>query len=295
MYQGELSVGLERRLREDLSASIRVVRKHLYWTIEDSGVMLPDGYVWWIGNPGRGIQQPVSKGGIWDDKWPAMPKAKRDYIGVNLELEKRFSNNWVGGVSYTWSHLWGNYSGLAWTMTGQESPNLGACFDRWFQPYTWQMNPINGTLPTDRPHYAKIWGSYAFDFGLTAGFLANAYSGTPITTMLYAPVSWYPDGFFTDGRTPFMMVASLYAEYNINLSGNTRLNFSVNVDNLFDNNEAIRVHNRINNARLAFADEDKATGQIDWRTLPYDPNPMYMMNEVFYYPRSVRLGVKFIF
>jgi hypothetical protein len=157
------------------------------------------------------------------------------------------------------------------------------------------MDVIDGTLPADRPHYAKIWGSYSFDFGLTAGLVANAYSGTPVTRMLYAPVSWAVDGFFTDGRTPFMVTANLYAEYNINLGGDTRLNFNINVDNIFDNEEAIKIHSRINNARLAFSDEDKATGQVDWKTLPYDPNPMYLMPEVFYPTRSARLGIKFIF
>jgi hypothetical protein len=292
---GEISVGLEKKLMEDLSGSIRVVRKHAFWGIECTSITTTGGYNWWIANPGRGVTLPISKGGYFDDRWPQIPRAKREYVGVNLELEKRFSNNWGGGLSYTWSHMWGNWTGLAWTLTGQTMPNLGACFDQWWQARTWQMGVIDDTLPTDRPHYAKIWGSYTFDFGLTAGLVASACNGTPVSRMLYAPVSWAVDGFYTDGRTPFLVTANLYAEYNINLGGNTRLNFNINVDNVFDNSEAIRIHNRINNARLAFPDELKATGQQDWKEMPYDPNPMYLMPQVFFPPRSVRLGIKFLF
>lgn len=294
MYQGEISFGLEKRLSENLSGSIRFVRKHLYWAIEDTGIMTPSGYIWWISNPGRGVNQPVSQGGIYPDQYPAVPKAKREYMGINLELEKRFSNNWVGGFSYTWSHLWGNYSGLVWTLTGQESPNHGACFDRWWQARTWRMEVIDGTLPTDRPHYAKLWGSYTFDFGLTAGLTADARSGTPLTRMFFAPVSWMHEGLATDGRTAFLVTADLYAEYNINL-GNSKLNFNINVDNVFDSKQGVMKYNRMNQVGVAFADDLKASGTIDPTTLPYKPDPRFLQYTMFYPPRQVRLGIKFSF
>ena len=55
----------------------------------------------------------LENGGIMDSRYPETPKATRDYWGVTLSLEKRFCNNWQGGISYTWSSLRGNYSGLA--------------------------------------------------------------------------------------------------------------------------------------------------------------------------------------
>jgi len=293
--QGEISFGLEKRLKNDLSGSIRFVRKHTYYGIECASITTGGGYTWWISNPGYGVTRPKSQGGLFDDKWPAIPRLKREYMGINLELNKRFSNNWVGGFSYTWSHMWGNWSGLAYTLTGQTMPNLSAVTDQWYQMRTWEMKVRDDTLPTDRPHYAKLWGSYVFDFGLTAGLVAHAYSGTPVTRMLYAPVSWAVDGFYTDGRTPFMVIGNLYIDYSINLGGSTRLNFNINVDNVFDNSKATRIYNRINNARLAWPDELKATGQQDWRDMPYNPNPMYLMPQVFYPPRQVRLGIKFMF
>ena len=46
-----------------------------------------------------------------DDFWPC-PKAQRDYKALNLSLEKRMSNNWMGGINLTISRLWGNYTGI---------------------------------------------------------------------------------------------------------------------------------------------------------------------------------------
>lgn len=36
-----------------------------------------------------------------------------DYDAVELALDKRHSGDWSARVSYTWSRLYGNYSGLA--------------------------------------------------------------------------------------------------------------------------------------------------------------------------------------
>ena len=59
-----------------------------------------------------------------------MPKPKREYDGVELALNKRLSNNWSGRVSYLWSRLYGNYSGLSQTdENGRQSPNVGRLYD----------------------------------------------------------------------------------------------------------------------------------------------------------------------
>ena len=122
--QREISFGAEKKLMENLSLSVRLVNKHLIRTIEDVGALAIEtdpetGETsvtedFWIANPGYGVSLPISQGGKFIDDlyWPA-PKAKREYLGLNLALEKRFSNNWQGGINYTLSRLTGNYSGLA--------------------------------------------------------------------------------------------------------------------------------------------------------------------------------------
>lgn len=295
MYQGEIALGVEKTITKDLSASIRVVRKHLFQSIEDIGVFTPSGQYYYIGNPGRGIILPESQGGLFDDRWPAVEQPNREYFALNLEIEKRFSSNWVGGLSYTLSRLWGYYTGLAWTELGSLGANLTPMFDKWFQPLKWTTEPINDPMPTDRPHYLKLWGSYSFDFGLTVGAITQASSGTPVSRMLYAPVSWCPDGYLTDGRTPFIWTANLYVEYALKIRNN-KLVLSLNVDNVFDAKTVTKKYERINNQPFwEFTDDLKATGTWDYRTKGYDPDPRFLMPLNFLPPIQATLGMKFMF
>ena len=86
---------------------MRLVQKHLIRTIEDTGVLTPAGEFYYNTNPGFGWSLPISQGGKFIDTFWACPKAKREYYGMNLSLEKRFSNNWQGGVNYTLSRTAG--------------------------------------------------------------------------------------------------------------------------------------------------------------------------------------------
>jgi len=155
--QREITFGAEKKLTEDLSFSLRLVQKHLIRTIEDIGVLTPQGEQYYNDNPGFGWSLPVSQGGRFDDKYWPTPKAKREYYGVNLSLEKRFSNNWQGGVNYTWSRVEGCYSGLSSSDEGgRNSPNVERNYDLWFLTYDLQGNVLDGPLQHDRTHYFKF-------------------------------------------------------------------------------------------------------------------------------------------
>ncbi len=76
--QREISLGVEKKLAEDMSLSVRLVNKHLIRTIEDVGVWRtaqnPNGTYsvyqdWWIANPGYGVTLPISKGGQFIETW----------------------------------------------------------------------------------------------------------------------------------------------------------------------------------------------------------------------------------
>ncbi len=113
MSQQEISFGVEKKLMENLSATARLVQKHLRYAVEDVGVITEGDIIYYTSNPGYGYSRSTTDGGKFDAKYPACPEAKREYWGLNLSLDKRFSNGWLGGLSYTWSRLTGNYSGLA--------------------------------------------------------------------------------------------------------------------------------------------------------------------------------------
>jgi len=247
----------------------------------------------------------VSEGGKFYDKYPACPKAKRDYWGVNIELDKRFSDNWMAGVSYTWSRLWGNYSGLASSDEwGRISPMVERNFDMWWLTYDKNLNEIVGPLNTDRPHQFKFWGSYVFPFGLTLGAVANAMSGIPVTRGLD---QIYPDGRLTDGRTPFLFLASAYAEFNLKVTAKYRIQLNFNVDNIFDIKTARRVYTEMSqdvvwlsdDERLAGWSYDHATTTVTapstGRTVTYMADPRFLKELDFYPPLSARIGVKIIF
>jgi hypothetical protein len=123
---------------------------------------------------------------------PAPAKPKRRYDGLEIRLTRQASSNLWGSVSYLWSSLRGNYSGLTDTdptdaMGGRHSPNNGRAFDIPTMTYLPNDKIDDGPLATDRPHTAKIFGYYRLPwfgqqtlFGVSQVF----YEGTPISSCL---------------------------------------------------------------------------------------------------------------
>jgi hypothetical protein len=231
--QSEFSFGAEKKLTEELSFSARGVYKHLLYTIEDIGYLLDGSEAYVIGNPGYGAAKWTTDGGLFDPNFWACPRAKREYYGVNLALEKRFSHNWSGGVNYTWSQTKGNYGGLySSDEGGRQGPNVDRYFDLWFERYDMYGNPLDGLLPSDRTHYFKVFGSYSFPFGLTAGFVAYGRSGQPRTTMFgFNDVTSVANGYGDLGRLPFLFTTDFYLEYNLKLGSRYNLNLNATIYN----------------------------------------------------------------
>jgi len=266
--QREISLGVEKKLAEDLSLSVRLVNKHLIRTIEDVGVYRTsenaDGTIrvyqdFWVANPGYGVTLPISKGGefieTWTDPgpdnkfntaddgltyelWPC-PKATRNYYAINVAFEKRFSHNWQGGANYTWSRNAGDYSGLAAADEGGRlGPGVEQDFDRWFMGYDARGRVLTGPLPQDRTHYFKAYGSYAFPFGLTVGVVAYGRSGLPMTTkVLFNSKYFYPEGRADMGRLPFTLWADLYLDYTLKL-GRYRASINLQINNVTNSQTA---------------------------------------------------------
>jgi len=310
--QREFTLGVEKSLMENLAFTARLVQKHLRYAIEDVGVIVPMvGEEYFECNPGFGYSLHVGNGtGKMDTKYPETPKAKREYWAVNLSLDKRLSNNWLAGFSYTWSRLTGNCSGLAASDEyGRVSPYVERMFDNWAMAVTKKLEYIDGPQVTDRPHQFKFYGAYTFPFHLTVGTLVQAMSGVPVTeTWSILGTYWYPfnRGYIREGtsgetlkkmRAPFLWFMNAYAEYNLRLGDKYTLNLNVNVDNVFN----VKTAQRIYPYRCLYGlsvDEDTilstnwdVTGGL-WN---FTEHPAWQWKDSFYGPISVRFGAKITF
>jgi hypothetical protein len=297
--QREISLGAEKRLSEDMSLSLRLVNKKVLNAIEDVGFVFPGEEHFYFTNPGSDfIKQKFeefTEDGLLLPGTPSTPKAKRDYYAMNLSLEKRFSHNWQGGVSYTLSRLTGNYSGLASSdEDGRNSPNGERYFDLWHLGYDKNLEPIDGLLPTDRTHVLKAYGSYAFPFGLTVGLVGNAYSGTPVTEEWNVDSECYfPFNRGNMGRTPSIFFANAYLEYELKL-GRAGLRFNLNIDNLTDARTSQRIF--ASKYRYTISPGDAALLSKTWQPAADEPlDPRFGMAYSFMAPISGRLGVRFVF
>ncbi|HEX7503570.1 MAG TPA: hypothetical protein VF451_09125, partial [Acidobacteriota bacterium] len=300
MSQQEISLGLEKRLRDDLALSVRLVNKHLLRAIENVGILLPEGEKYYITNPGsdfiKGKYAEARAAGLIPQGAPDCPKAKRDYYAISIAVDKRFSSNWLGGISYTLSSLRGNYSGLAsGDEVGRADPYAEHYFDNWYVSQTLELKPSSGPLPADRPHNFKAYGSYSFPFGVTAGMVLNAMSGTPTSTEWAMDYPGYmPYGRADQQRAPFLWFANFYVEYNLKL-GKSNLNINLNVDNVFNIKTAQRIYPIYNQGSVAISDARIAQGPWDINDYAPELDPRYLMEADFYGPLTARLGFKFSF
>lgn len=318
--QMEVSLGAEKKITEDVLFSARGVYKKLLRTIEDIGAyeeVEPGVFaeIYMFANPGYGWARPESEGGrISDDYWP-MPKAKRDYYALNLSLEKRFSNNWQGGINYTLSRIEGNYGGLASSdEAGRVSPNVERYFDYWFMPYLADGTPLDHPLPHDRTHYIKAYGSYVFPFGLTIGLTAYARSGFPLSTRINLCNAYmWPNGYGDLGRLPWTAWADVFVEYTLRFAGKYAVGINLQINNITNTKT---IQNKVfdmnrTGSRYYFLDESgnpvyyedlmlNGTFDEQWETLftedpSVNPHPAFTWWSSRFGTWSMRLGFKFTF
>ena len=311
MEQWEYIGGVDWQFADNMAVNVRFVYKTLKKTIEDIGVMTDQGEQYWHGNPGFG----VSKALLEANGFPNI-EAVRDYMGLDIRLIKRFSNNWTGGINFTVSKTRGNYSGLTNTdEDDRDSPNVGRGFDLWYQTLTdsWENNI--GPLQSDRRYNATIFGSYAFDKeqlngllnGLVMGFTQSIFDGVPYTTevTLNGLDGYFPFGRADMGRHPMITQTDVYAEYNFELAEGYRAQFNVNVTNLWDQ-DTVTGYGRVLNRDAFNVDEDDLielyrTGQpIPIMNMVGDGtgvriSEFYGKEAAFQGARGIRLGFKLTF
>ena len=293
----EAVAGVEHGLTRTLSVGVRYVHKQVDKALETIGALDEQGnQVYVIGNPGFGRAAQTGLG-------PAFPKAVRDYDAVEVTLDKRMADRWALRASYLRSRLFGNYTGLAHEAEGTPMPNDGSVFDHPIMMFGQDGRPVLGPLASDRPHQFKAHGVYDFRFGTTVGVSARAMSGIPVTREVsFIPAFFsYPvfyRGRNSDGRLPALSQVDLYVEHEIAFGGRRRLQLSVNVINLFDQDapvlrwpyELLDAVDMDHKAFLLGFDMEEIIATQELRR-----DPLFLSNYAFQLPREVRLGLKLTF
>jgi Carboxypeptidase regulatory-like domain/TonB-dependent Receptor Plug Domain len=301
MKQQEATAGIEHQLNDVVALSARYVHKHVDRAIEDTGSLDAAGNeIYVIANPGFGLTALAHT-----DPDVALPKAKRQYDSVEFAAEKRLSNNWYLRASYLWSRLHGNFTGLSQSdENGRTSPNIGRMFDYPMMMFQDGGIPVDGPLPTDRPHQFKANFLYQFGFGTSVGLVQYAASGLPVTREIgIYPTSNLPVQYLgrgSDGRTPIYSQTDLLIQHDFRVMGDRRFQVNLNVLNLFDQGTAVGRHSTYHKTNGVVPDEvlfyngQQTLAQlIQARNVVIDPR--FLMDNQFQLPLQARIGFKFIF
>jgi hypothetical protein len=215
--QHEFVAGTDYQIGRDLALEVRYDRRRLDHVIEDASLADEAAFeIYTIVNPGQNVNKtidgyanyltsikdaygpgtaafngnPAAQFGTCST-CPNNPTAIRNYDGLEFRLTKSTSKGWAGMFSYTWSRLWGNYSGLTTTdqtdggTTGRNSPDTTRSFDEPFYYFAASGKSSDGPLPTDRPntlkgnvYYNLPWKGMTTTFGL----FQVAYQGSPVSS-----------------------------------------------------------------------------------------------------------------
>lgn len=277
MLQHEYVAGVDWAITSNWSLETRYSRKTLDRTIEDMAIT--DNLGFYIGNPGTAfadvlhrpvvINSTVGPVGPFCAECPPVVGAIRRYDGVEFRLSRRQTNSkWFGSMSYTYSRLHGNYSGLTDTDItdgngGRHNPNNHRAFDIPTMTYLPDGNIDDGRLPTDRPNTLKLFGYYRVPWWhqeTWIGFQQAIFQGTPNSSCIsvigttsacqwaagrgnWVDITRDSAGNLVAGDTHNDSRTDLYTQTDLNLrhsikvsktNENLRLGLELNIINLFN-------------------------------------------------------------
>ncbi len=296
-FEDQLIIGAEYQFMPAWSVGARFVNRELRRIIEDIGTFTnPDdpleltGYV--IGNPGEGFF-----GSPFD-------KPKRSYNALELTLQRAFSGNWHLNSSFVFAKASGNHEGLYMSGYDQLDPNITALYDiPSFLPNS------DGRLRSDKPYQFKVFGAYAFPWGLTLseGFMISA--GAPISAQGPEIVNGYGDGTIfllergSQGRTPAYWNVDFHADYRLpitRLGAGRSISVILDVFNLFNRNEELEVDQDYTYEGQDTFNQWVVDSNLDQFGNPqFNPDlpvsPYYGQAALRQSPRAMQIGFKFTF
>jgi hypothetical protein len=261
MSQDQWSAGADFQWNPKTTIGVHYVHQQLRHAIEDLAVVVSGNVSYIYANPGEGsaVNDPLVTG--LTAKPLPYPKPQRDYDAVDVIITRRIANHWSGAFSYTWSRLYGNYSG---TASSDEilTPATGVSYDTAQQQggsiahparyasLAWDLDEVlfdasghldpRGNLATDRTHVFKWNGSYGFDFhgmGRTnLGAFFYLGSGTPLSTQVWTknllPVLVMGRGDL--GRTPMLNYTDLQIAHTFDIGDTQTVRVEMDVFNVFN-------------------------------------------------------------
>jgi len=313
--QREVTVRLDHAFNNRITGTIRYSRKRLLKVIEDIGVLDTDGSeVYLIGNPGFGqTRDPKS---VYAGKAPngefLVPPAIRDYDGLEFRVQGQVMKNTYMLASYTYSRLYGNYSGTANSdENGRSDPGVSRAFDLPYYYFDSKGSNSVGRLATDRPNAFTFFASHDLKWGkfgtTNIGLNQSMLSGTPFTTqVIYLSAPTFPGGRGDLGRSPAYIQTDITARHTYKVGERVSITPEINVINLFNTASVTNINNAINRSgaltestlplKTFFSGYD-----INKLVNPSNPTPGIFYNPIFnraisyQSPREVRLGVRLVF
>ncbi|HXM78731.1 MAG TPA: hypothetical protein VOA00_05815, partial [Thermoanaerobaculia bacterium] len=285
-YMTEAIVGFEREVVTDVAVGVKGIYRDYGNVIED--FLCQNDGTYCIGNPGKGIMRQIF-GLDYTTLYPA-PRPIRIYRGVQLDVTKRFSNNWQAMASYIYSKLDGNYDGeySPFTQTTINDPNISAAYDYYdFFTNGSDLSKITnrGPLSNDRRHQFKVSGVYITPWKLSVGLAAYYRTGTPLTRYGYSDAYSRYEFFLTqrgaEGRTPDNYEADLHLGFPLAI-GPVTVNLLVDVFNILNAQRPVLL-----DERWGFQESDNAS--------PTPVNTNYRKPVFRTPPTSARLGARVSF
>jgi len=279
--QDEATVEFQRELFKNSIFGARYLWRNLANAIEDAGYISAAGSeVYFIANPCKGLHAQKIKEFGYDQ----CVGAQRNYKALEFDFNSRYWDKWTLGVNYTYSRLYGNYSGLASSdEAGRLSPGVTRYFDLPWVGFTALGKPDNGLLATDRPHVFKYTAGYNFDW---RGSRSNstditvfgfAESGTPLTSFvdlfgIAVPATVRGDMGRTETYTQTDL--SITHRYKFGRDNKFGLAIDLNILNLFNESNVLNVDtNYANPAWYELATTDIPGNTAD--TYPYAVNYLF--------------------
>jgi hypothetical protein len=220
------------------------------------------------------------------------PNPVHIYKAFEIELNKRFANNWQLLSNWRISSLRGNFEGHFRNDNGQTDPAISSLFDFTEGEFNLlgDQNAV-GPLNTDRTHVFNIYGNYVFSkdnggfwrslSGLNLGLGVHGESGVPISEFLAHPIynnsGEIPVGGRGKlGRTEWFTRLDLHADYRWALTENTKMVFIADFFNVL-NSQRVRRPNELREISVGVNNVD------------------FLQPRLFHLPFNMRLGARFEF
>jgi hypothetical protein len=237
-YIDEFTVGAQQQLGPTVGVGVRYIHRTWNDLIDDIEFVGPNGNSLVYENPSN---------------------AERDYNGLELTFEKRFSRHWSLLANYTYSQTRGNHFGNSvgdalndfseQTCSNTADRTIG---DNGSVPCSELDRLLQGKSAQDLPHIANLLGTYVFSLGpvnLTAGGSAQYQSGVPYSktrTMTVQGASQATRNYFYEGqgsdRAPAVWALDTSLEATYRVFGTVDLGAKLEIFNVTDRQGQLRVN-----------------------------------------------------